>query len=50
MKVAADTAEFLAKGGEITEADHTANYSYRQPAKRTRKEQVNWARKFMPKG
>lgn len=41
-----DVAAFLAKGGKIKQIDHTDNYSFNQPVKRTRKEQVKHNKRF----
>lgn len=38
-------AEYLACGGKIETVHHTQNWSYNQPAKRTRDDQVEWARR-----
>lgn len=38
------TASYLASGGQIQRVDHTANASYSEPIKRTRREQVEHQR------
>jgi len=38
-------ADYLARGGTIQTVDHTQNWSYNQPPKRNRFEQVEWARR-----
>lgn len=40
------TQEYLARGGSVEQVDHTANHSHQQPAKRTRKDQVQYLKKF----
>lgn len=39
-------ADYLASGGNIEVVDHTANFEYRQPVKRSRKDQVAHMRRF----
>lgn len=39
-------SEYLERGGEIQVIDHTANFEYRQPVKRSRKDQVAHMRRF----
>lgn len=43
-EIAQQVADYLARGGRIDQVDHTANKSYREPLRRTRKQQVQWAR------
>lgn len=38
-------AEYLAQGGTIQTVDHTHNWTYTQPVKRSRQDQVAWARR-----
>lgn len=42
IEIRLQTLKFLAQGGEIKTVDHTANRSFKQPIKRTRKEQVKY--------
>lgn len=37
--------QYLAQGGQIQTVDHTQNWSYNQPVKRARNDQVEWARR-----
>lgn len=46
IRINREVAEYLAKGGKIQKVDHTANHTYRQPIKRKRKDQVEWARRY----
>ena len=39
------TLKFIAQGGEVQQVDHTANHSYKQPVKRSRKAQVEYERR-----
>lgn len=38
-------ADYLARGGTIQTVDHTQNWSFSQPVKRARNDQVEWARR-----
>ena len=44
------TKKYLSGGGCIDQVDHTANHSFKQPVKRTRKQQVDYERKRTMKG
>ena len=46
MEIAQQTVDFHARGGKVEKVDHTANHSYQQPAKRTRKEQVKYRKRL----
>jgi len=39
-----DVAEFLARGGKVHKVDYTENRSFKDPIKRTRKDQINTLR------
>lgn len=38
-------AEYLASGKTIETVDHTQNHSYRQPAKRKRRDQIEYRKR-----
>jgi hypothetical protein len=46
IEIDQQVADFLRGGGEIQTVDHTVNHSFGQPAKRTRKEQVKYQKRF----
>lgn len=45
IAIAAQTAKFLTSGGKVQAIDHTANNGFQSPAKRSRKDQVEWAKR-----
>lgn len=45
-EIAGHVADFLARGGTITEVDATANHNYLRPLKRTRREQIDYNRRI----
>ena len=46
-EISRQTAEYLARGNTIEQVDHTANKTYNEPIKRTRKEQVKALKKML---
>jgi len=44
-EISDQVSQYLAQGGQIQTVDHTQNWSYNQPPKRSRLEQVEWARR-----
>ena len=50
IELTIQTLKFIAQGGEVQQVDHTANHSYKQPVKRTRKDQINcWRNRTLAK-
>lgn len=45
IRINADIAKYLARGGKIEAVDHTANATYHDGPKRNRRDQVEWARR-----
>jgi hypothetical protein len=44
-KIAEQTAEYLARGGTITQVDSTENHAYREEKKRKRQEQIDYMKR-----
>ena len=47
-RIEREIAEYLASGKTIKQVDHTANKSFNEPLKRTRKEQIKTLKKRPP--
>jgi hypothetical protein len=45
LELSAKVQQYVDEGGEIHCVDHTANHSFKQPIKRTRKAQIDYERR-----
>ena len=46
IEIQKQIAKFIADGGRIDRVDHTANHSHAQPTKRSRRDQVDYLKRF----